>query len=210
MRDLDLLVKLQHLSDSALPIGGLAHSFGLESLADAGLLGVENLQEFLSDYLQETGSLDAWYCAASCRALSSAEWIALNAQLGARKPARESREASASLGRRFLDLAASLTKLPFPAGGEAHLAAAFGLVAGTLGAEPELAAMAYLQQSMTSLVSCCQRLLPLGQTRAQQILWDLKPAILRAARQPEPHCFTPLLDIASARHPNLTTRLFIS
>jgi urease accessory protein len=67
---------------------------------------------------------------------------------------------------------------------------------------------------MTALVSACQRLLPLGQTQAHQILWDLKPAILTAAAAAGPPAlagsFTPLLDVASARHPTLYTRLFMS
>jgi urease accessory protein UreF len=69
---------------------------------------------------------------------------------------------------------------------------------------------------VTTLLSCCQRLLPLGQTRAHQILWDVKPALLDTAKRgsatrPElAACFTPLLDVASARHQTLDTRLFIS
>jgi urease accessory protein len=67
---------------------------------------------------------------------------------------------------------------------------------------------------MTALVSACQRLLPLGQTQAHQIIWDLKPAILAAVeRRREPAAassFTPLLDVASARHATLYTRLFMS
>ena len=177
-------------------------------------------EPFLTGYLEETGRLEAWFCAASCGLTCVRDWLDLNAQLGARKPARESREASAALGRRFLHLAASISKLPLleeaceKIESEIHLPASFGFVAGALGVDAEMAAAAFLQQSMTTLVSCCQRLLPLGQTRAQQILWNLKPAILEAAQgavtAPAAACFSPLLDIASARHPNLATRLFIS
>jgi urease accessory protein len=216
------LLQLQQLADSAIPIGGAAHSFGLESLVDSRHLNVENLAAFLGNYLSESGVLEAAYCAASCGA-GVCEWLELNAELGARKVARESRDASATMGRRFLRLAASVSgeqRLMDTSEAavecEVHLACCFGFVAGVLGIDASTAAAAYLQQSMTALVSACQRLLPLGQTQAHQILWNLKPSILCAVEQgvasvpAEISCFTPLLDLASARHATLYTRLFMS
>jgi len=78
--------------------------------------------------------------------------------------------------------------------------------------------LAHLQQVLVGLVSACQRLLPLGQSQASGIVWRLKPTILatidRSAAVPldadDIPVFTPLLDLASMRHPTLTTRLFIS
>jgi urease accessory protein len=214
------LLQLQQLADSAFPIGGAAHSFGLESLVDAGFLTTETLEPFLRDYLSETGALEAAYCAASCGAAIH-DWFCWNAELGARKLARESRDASAAMGRRFLRLAANISgdELLLSAselGGEVHLAPCFGLAAGVFAIDAPTAAAAYLQQSITALVSACQRLLPLGQTQAHQILWSLKPAIVQIAEQSpsigprQTSCFTPLVDLASARHASLYTRLFMS
>ncbi len=229
--DLQSFLRLQQVADSAIPIGGAAHSFGLESLVDRGLLDAEGIEVFLADYLAEVGVLEAACSAQSCNlARGNAHdaienWLELNIELGARKTARESRDGSASMGRRLLDLAARVSETMLlrqaaarasDTGTPVHLAASFGLVAGTIGVEPESAAAAYLQQSMTALISCCQRLLPLGQTRAHQILWNLKPAILasvhRAMRAAPANvgCFTPLLDIGSAQHPMQHTRLFMS
>ena len=226
------LLHLQQFADSALPIGGAAHSFGLEALVELGLVDAENLAGLLTEYLQESGTLEGCYCAASCELSHSPlseealdQWIFWNVELGARKLAREPRDGSASMGRRFLMLAAGVSDIPelsrvadfaLRHQSEVHLAPCFGLTAGLMQIDPELAAAAYLQQSVTTLLSCCQRLLPLGQTAAQRILWNLKPAIMSAAHRGAStpleylDSFTVMLDLASARHPSQHTRLFIS
>src|ERR1700730_11428292 len=94
-------LRLLHLADSALPIGGLAHSFGLESLVSQELLGVSDLAEFLSGFLEEAGMVEAVFCREAFRLVQIAQgklrtdrWVALNDRLGALKPARESRAGS--------------------------------------------------------------------------------------------------------------------
>jgi urease accessory protein len=78
--------------------------------------------------------------------------------------------------------------------------------------------LAYLHQTLTNLVSACQRLLPLGQNQATRMLWELKPVLAALVTEisgqsfdvNEAACFAPLLEIGSMRHPSLPTRLFIS
>jgi urease accessory protein len=79
-----------------------------------------------------------------------------------------------------------------------------------------MVAAGYLHQTLFGAISACQRLLPFGQSAAMRLLWNLKPQIAEAVEQA--HTATledlwniqPALDIASMRHPQLTTRLFIS
>jgi urease accessory protein len=222
-------LQLQQLSDSALPIGAAAHSFGLETLVEDGALTVEQLGLFLQDYIVETGALEAAFCRASYQVgtgkVDVDRWLTLNIQLDALKMARESRAASTALGRRFLQLALDLEdrwvlREAWQAARRdkigVHHCTAFGLVGGALDLGEEYAVVAYIQQSLNGLVSACQRLMPLGQSKAMRILWDLKPTIVEAARRSQEldiddlTAFTPLIDVASMRHPRLTTRLFIS
>ncbi|MFY9803455.1 MAG: urease accessory UreF family protein [Candidatus Acidiferrales bacterium] len=239
-------LRLLHLADSALPIGGLAHSFGLESLTARDVLRVADLPAFLRGFLEEAGLVEAVFCRAAYAlagpntlAFSLERWIELNDSLSARKPARESCAGSAALGENFLRAVLALGDFPVlreaglvvakrtfgepvrPASDEnrpviVHHSTAFGLASGVLRIDEDRAVRAFLHQLLASLVSACQRLLPLGQSAATRILWDLKPAMIHtagcsAACSLDDACsFTPVLDWGAMEHPALTTRLFIS
>lgn len=238
------MLRLFHLADSAFPIGATAHSFGLETLAADGILTPQSLQSFLRDLLWETGKVEAGFCRLAYRygeaadnADTLAHWLQLNPYVAALKPVRESREASATLGRRFLQTVRQLENSPYLAQAQAaarqaaieiHYCTAFGLVGGVLALGEDNTILAYLQQSLMGLVSAGLRLVAIGQGRASEILWALKPQVVEVALaslaftpKRDGGCdhtvllqqlatFTPLLDLASMRHPTLATRLFIS
>ena len=206
-------LQLLHLADSALPVGAAAHSFGMESLVAENNLEVRDLCFFFQDYLQEAGRLEAVFVFAGYDASSPEHWQHLNDQLSAMKPARETREASLRLGKRLAGLAVEAFGIPVQQG---HFPLVFGHLGHSIGSPPEEVVAAYLHQSLSGLVSACQRLLPLGQSAAATLLWQLKPVILQTlavARETDIESVSlsqPLLDLAASRHPGLHTRLFIS
>lgn len=240
----DALLRLMHLADSALPIGSAAHSFGLETLIAEGELTVPALTDCFHAMLTEVGLLEAVFTRRAYRIgtelyatapqpipqTSVAYWVNLNHALSARKPARESREAGATLGRRLLRLALSLEEHPGLRAAlhadddarpmELHHSTVFGLIGGVWSLGEDATVLAFLQQMLTGMLSACQKLMPLGQGRAQQILWELKPALTTIGRHsltwaatgdaPAVPSFAPLLDLAGMRHPHLPVRLFIS
>jgi urease accessory protein len=237
VQQLQPLLQLLHIADSALPIGTAAHSFGLETLTSENLLTVKALDAFLRDYLLEASLLESVFCR---RAYTlgqregktfADDWLALNAVLSALKTARESRVASGTLGRRLLQLLLVMdgtSSLPLIEQAlavaksrqvECHYCTSFGLIGHSLHIESDAVVSAYVQQAITSLISACQRLLPLGQNQANTLLWQLRPAIIEIVQTSAHYLdqagddvpiFTPLLDLASMRHPTISTRLFIS
>jgi urease accessory protein len=221
------LLHLLQLADSALPIGSAAHSFGLEAMVfdqdiETSAQGCPtSLAWYLEDALSESLLVDAVFCReAHNRAVQSASVLDLNHQASALRTAREARDASLALGRRLASLAAALHRCPALASlaslEELHHSVAFGYICGVLGIGSDLTVSAFLHQCLLNTISAAQRLLPLGQTQASRIVWDLKPAILRAVEETRGQTvstvcsFAHLPELASMRHSCLPTRLFIS
>ena len=228
------LLQLLQLADSALPIGAGAHSFGLETLSAEGDLAPENVAQFFFDLLIATAPLDAVCCRRAYQLAAAPQmsdqqfiekWTALNWRLSARKPGRESRTASATLGKRLLRLVAGLERLPRIdvaletarlTGCDLHHCTAMGLCGGALHLGEDAVLLATLQQNLSGLLSACQRLMPVGQMQMAEIGWRLKPLLVRIAdssRGVEPddtYTFAPLLDLAAMRHAYVPVRLFVS
>ena len=194
------LLRLLHLADSALPIGGAAHSYGLETLTGAGLILPAQVGDFLGDYLAEAGAVEA----ACCRrghdlglrleeteeAAGIDAWLALNHECSALSLARESRQASLKLGNRLLHLVCDLEEdarlrtllhQAEASGAGAHHACVFGLVGGRLGLAVEDVVAACLRQLAAGLVAASQKLMPLGQHQAAVIQWQLYTQIAAIA-----------------------------
>jgi urease accessory protein len=214
-------LQLLQLADSALPIGSLAHSFGLESMTAEGHVSLPNIYSYLGDLLEESLLLEAVFCRSAHGLIGDPPAVQnLNERLSALRIARESRMASLAIGRRFLSLVQALEPCEIIAAvlarDENHLCVAFGLSCGLLGLDVEQSVAAFLHQSVLNIISAAQRLIAFGQLDATRIAWDLKPNIDRAVRKSatggidDVCCFAHLPELASMRHPTLTTRLFIS
>ncbi len=221
-------LSLLHFGDSAFPTGGYAHSFGLESYCQAGIVrDADGLARFLVAQLEgSTGPCDATAAALTAWQAGDLDGCrSLDETLDAMKPVREFREGSRQMGRQTLRVSAALT-------GDARLAAylgevnagrtpghhapAFGMAGASLGWTGLEAATAFVYSTAALLVGAALRLLPMGQLQGQRVLWELHPLIERLAgeaarRDPaDLWSFTPGLDIQGVRHERLEARLFRS
>jgi len=224
------LLPLLHLTDTAFPAGGYAHSFGLETYCQDGrVTDADSLAAFLTMQLEgAAGPCDATAAVTARRRFSAGELAGcclLDATLEAMKPARELREASRQMGRQTLRVAGALTAHPALTGyladvdaGRApgHHGVAFGMAAGALGVADEAVAAGYLYSATSLLVGAALRLMRLGQLEGQRVLWRLHPVIARVAAEATARnaddmwSWAPGLELASIRHAGLEARLFRS
>jgi urease accessory protein len=218
-------------ADGLFPAGGFAHSFGLETYTQEGVVRDRaGLEAFVAAHLEgSAGPCDAVAVATAVRLATAgdvAAWEALDARLEAMKAVPETRAASRQMGRQTLRVAAAL------AGDDAfvaelaravedgltpgHHAAVFGSVLGRAGAEPEAVAGAYLHSTAALLVGAGLRLIALGQLDGQRVLATMRPRIARlataaaAATPDDMWSFNPGLELAGLRHAALDARLFRS
>ena len=228
------LWRLLQTTDSLFPTGAFSHSGGLEGLANEGILKTaDDAERAVEEILRHSfARVDLPACGLAHRAASAAELEAvlridarldavlrIDACLDALKSPREAREASRSLGRRRLRLVASLegyATLVEQDRTPGHQAVVTGMQGALEGVPREETMLAFAYGAAAGLVSSAMKLLPLGQTRAQNLLsrlGDSMTEIVRAADGmdlEELGSFLPLLDVAAMRHETGAPRLFIS
>jgi urease accessory protein len=223
----DALLGALQLSDSALPIGRFAHSYGMESLlADDLDLDETGLVELLETaVLESAGPLDGVAVAYAHRAGSVEELRQLDAWLTSRKLAPGTRTASRACGGRLAALAPQLTDrepaTSFAAAvhageSDGNLAVVHGTLAAALDVSVEDAVLLELRGLATGMLSAAVRLGRLSALRAQAAQRALGPALERAAaealrlRLDETSSSALELELASLRHRRREERQFVS
>ena len=226
----EALAILLQLSDSQFPSGAFAHSGGLEALLEGReRLADDELVRLVGDLLEhQVLRCDSLFGVLAHRATVARrldEIVDLDHELRARKLPRELREASAAIGRSFVEEAAAI--LPDPllesfreraAAGETPGNHAIGFhVAAAIARVPEVdTATAFAFQTCSQAASATVRLGLVGHRQAQRLLVRLREGVRRGLDETlglaraEASGFAPLLEIASIRHERQYSRLFRS
>jgi urease accessory protein len=187
---------LLQISDSALPISGYTHSWGLEAAIARGLVrDAEGLERWTGRWLRMSlGPLEGVLVAASRRAAArgaAAELIELNrlAEVSILPPTI--RTASREMGEQLLVLGATwgwaaeglAPYLEASAGSSDgwHHPVAFGLLGAIGGGGPEDVLTAYLHQAALGMIGAGVRAIPVGHTHGQQVLAYLQDDIRELA-----------------------------
>lgn len=174
MHDAQLLTLAQWLSP-AYPVGAFAWSHGLErTIARGDLRDAQDLADWLSDVLDHgAGRSDAiLLCAAY-----AADDVAVVADLAAvLAPSRERRMETLQQGAAFAATTRAVWGLDLP---DMAYPVAVGRAARLMDLPVQPVAQLWLQSFASNLVQAAQRLMPLGQTQAQQIMAGLAPLCIR-------------------------------
>jgi len=224
---LDWLPFLLQTSDALFPTGAYAHSLGFEEIVRLGLVRDEvSLGAYLREQIipaQRQHELP--YLRWACEVTSLDERCALDAEIGAWKLARESREASAQLGGRRLRALRTISDAAALAEfdeaiqqgrARGHHLVVCGLQARIEGLPLEAALTTYFYQSLAAICAAALKLIRIGQDGCQRVLRAgcaeanaVVTSSLGVSRE-DAGWFNPLLEIASMRHERADERLFIS
>jgi urease accessory protein len=226
--DLPWLPTLLQTSDALFPTGAYAHSLGFEEYARlAGVCDESGLRTFVEEHLLPAlATLELPYLRFAHESADDLRGLcAVDREISAWKLAKETREASVTIGRRRLAAVRAVNEMPryaefaaAIAGGEAHghhLTVCAVQAAGE-GFPLHAALTAYSYQTIGGMCSAALKIIRIGQDGCQRVLrhsLTATDAVIRASlavERDDTGWFDPLLEISSMRHEFANERLFIS
>lgn len=217
-------LRLLHLVSPSLPIGAFSYSQGLEWAVEYG-------------WVRDAGTLSGWLASSlesnvagidlpilarlyrACQAGDEDEVRHWSGMLLAYRETHELRSEERSRGRALATLLMGLDVEYAEAWRETLglcQAAGFALASVKWGISLRAAALGYVWGWLENQITAGVKLIPLGQTQGQQVLFELTrslPAAVRRGLAIQDHELggaTPALAIASSRHETQYTRLFRS
>ncbi|MBO9616455.1 MAG: urease accessory protein UreF [Dyadobacter sp.] len=224
------LLNLLQLSDPTLPIGGYAHSGGLETYVQSGIVCS---RDTACDYIRQMLTENICYGDAAFASLAYEavcqndidECINLDTECAALKLPREIREASMKLGNRLLKVFQPVlqnqvldqyVKAIRGNAASGHYCLAFGICAAAMGISKEEMLTGFYYNASVGMVTNSVKMIPLGQQQGQELLFSLQPLIAELVQkniQPDRDllglCCTGF-DIRCMQHETLYSRLYMS
>lgn len=220
----DWIARILHFSDSALPVGAYAHSFGLEGVCQLGIIhDKETLGTFLNrDITHALAQVDLPLVSLAHAATMDNDESLLQQldQLSyALRPTRQLREAASSIGKQQAKIYQNTwekmsnlhSKLPHK-----QSPIVLGMLLAHEGAPVTAALWSTAYQTFSALLQAALKILPIGPAATQELLHSAMenikahfPTILTLGID-DLGSYNPIWDIAASRHEHAPARLFIS
>ncbi|MBZ8179970.1 urease accessory protein UreF [Oscillatoria salina] len=186
------LLNLLQLASSTLPVGSYSYSEGLEALVDSEIINnqdqfylwLENELTYGAIRIETAVMLRSYDCLSKSDLTGLNSW---NGWLSAARETKELRQQSWQMGQSLLELLISLQPslqfLKDVIEDECNYAIAFGIAASYWQINVEATTIGYLYSWLNNTINSGVKLIPLGQTTGQKLLFKLRPLIVKITEE---------------------------